>query len=414
MSVAAGWQEYLPQARWYAAKASGGELTGIEPLGWLTPDGSLPALRSELATVRVGDATQTYHLLAGYLTPGTAEPAAVVARTELPRVGAVDVVDVPASAATMEVFLESLVAAPPPGMRWQAPPSPPAGPVRLSSAEQSNSTAVAGGWLVKVFRQVERGSNPEPEVFAALDGVRVPRLHGVLSGGGYDLAVISEFLPGAQDGWELATAACRAGEPIDDRAEALGVALREVHGVLAATFGSATTTRAALREEFTGRLAATASASAEVRSLAPRLAPALGLPGDAAVPTQRVHGDFHLGQALWRADGWRIIDFEGEPGAPLARRRAFDSRWRDVAGLLRSLDYARSAHPDPSGEPARAWSRRARTAFLSGYGDHDPDASLLRAYEVDRMVYEVGYELRNRPDWVGIPLSAIEDEARRT
>ena len=106
--------------------------------------------------------------------------------------------------------------------------------------------------------------------------------------------------------------------------------------------------------------------------------------------------------------------FEGEPGAPLARRRAFDSPWRDVAGLLRSVDYARSGHPEPAGEPAVSWARRGRAAFLGGYGDEKADPSLLRAYEVDRMVYEVCYELRNRPDWVGIPLSAVEDQARRT
>jgi len=414
MSVAAGWQEYLPQARWYAAKASGGELTGIEPLGWLTPPGSSPALRSELATVRVAGATQTYHLLAGYLPVGTAEQASVVARTELPGLGAVDVVDVPASPSAMEAFLDTLVTTPPAGMRWEAPPTRPAVPVRPSTAEQSNSTAVAGDWLVKVLRQVERGLNPEPEVFRALAGTGAPRLHGVLSESGYDLAVISEFLPGARDGWELATEACRAGEPIDDQLAELGAALREVHRRLASAFGTRSRSRTELRDEFLARLDAAAATAPQLDGLTARLASALALSGDGPVTTQRVHGDFHLGQALWRPDGWRIIDFEGEPGAPLARRRGFDSHWRDVAGLLRSLDYARSGHADPAGEQATEWVRRGRAAFLGGYGDNAEDPSLLRAYEVDRMVYEVGYELRNRPDWVGIPLSAVEDEARRT
>ncbi|MEN0072104.1 MAG: phosphotransferase, partial [Propionicimonas sp.] len=240
-----------------------------------------------------------------------------------------------------------------------------------------------------------------------------PRLYGVLSEAGYDLVQVSEFLPGGRDGWELATAACRDGESLGDELRLLGVALRQVHESLAAAFGTAPLPIAELRDEFRSRLAA-ASAVPELATLAPRLGPAVELAGDGAVQTQRVHGDFHLGQALWCGDGWRLIDFEGEPGAPLARRRAFDSRWRDVAGLLRSLDYARSAHPDPAGASARAWSEAAREAFLQGYGEDVADPVLLRAYEVDRMVYEVGYELRNRPDWVGIPLAAVEDEARRT
>ncbi len=126
--------------------------------------------------------------------------------------------------------------------------------------------------------------------------------------------------------------------------------------------------------------------------------------------TQRVHGDFHLGQALLGADGWRIIDFEGEPLKSLAERREFDTVWRDVAGLLRSLDYARSAHADPSGNEAMTWCREGRAAFLAGYGETaGSDPALLRAYEVDKAIYEVVYETRNRPDWAHIPLSAVQD-----
>lgn len=414
MSVGDGWRGYLPRARWYAAKAGGGTLTGIEPLPWLTAPGSLPAIRSELATLATGGGEQVYHLLVAYLPPGLAEPEALVGHTELPGLGGVDVVDAPASPVAMAAFLTAL-ATTPPGMRWLTTPRAAAPEeIRVSTAEQSNSTVVAADRLVKVIRRLEAGLNPEPELLAVLAGTRVPRLHGVLSGAGYDLAVVSEFLPDAHDGWELATAACAAGSAIDDEAEQLGHALREVHACLAAEFGTATTSRSGLRDGFSARLAATAAEAPVVAAHAAALARAFDLPGRAEVTTQRVHGDFHLGQALWGRAGWRIIDFEGEPGVPIEQRRAFDSRWRDVAGLLRSLDYARSGHPEPSGQQARAWAQRARTAFLAGYGQAGADPHLLRAYEVDRMVYEVGYELRNRPEWVRIPLSAVEDEARRT
>ena len=407
----AGWSEYLPGARWYAAKA-GGELAGVRALEWYTPPGSLPAVRSELATVTGPDGSATYHLLVGYLPVGTAESAALVTTTELPGLGEVDVVDAPASPTAMAALLSVLVDAPPPGMRWISRPATAPSSVRVSTAEQSNSTLIADDLLVKVYRLLEPGANPDPELLAALDGRQVPRLHGVLSGHGYDLAVVSEFLPQAADGWEYATAACATGTPIDEELAALGRVLREIHAGLAEAFGTATTDRAVLQERFDTGLAEAVAARPELAARRAVLASLLSPAGDQPVATQRVHGDFHLGQALLTPDGWRVIDFEGEPGVPLDQRRAFDSVWRDVAGLLRSIDYARAAHPDPDGAAATAWAADARAAFLAGYGPQGSDPALLRAYEVHRMLYEVGYELRNRPDWVRIPLSAVEDVTR--
>lgn len=285
--------------------------------------------------------------------------------------------------------------------------------MRLLSAEQSNSAVIAGGSLVKIYRRLSEGPNPEPELLAALAGGPVPALRGVLSQRGYDLLAAVEFLADAADGWEFATAACASDRPIDDELQALGRALRDIHDRLAAVFGTRTSSGAGLRARLLDDLG---RAVAELPLLEPHrdaLASVLAALPDDEFVTQRVHGDFHLGQALLTPDGWRVIDFEGEPGAPMARRREFDSRWRDVAGLLRSLDYARSAHPNPSGAAAATWYQRARTAFLDGY-DNDLEAfGLLAAHEVARMVYEVGYEVRNRPDWVGIPLSAVDNVATR-
>ncbi len=444
--MSSGWPAYLARARWFAAKDSG-RLTGIEPLDWYTRPGALPAVRSELARVARAGGEETYHLLVGYLASGTAEPDALVDRIELDGLGEVDVVDAPASLTAMEALFDALDASSLRSARVEQPSEPfdklrerPQGtaerphdperslssvhpdpvegskgrsPVRLLGAEQSNSAVIAGDSLVKIYRRLSEGANPEPELLAALAGGPVPALHGVLGRRGYDLLASIEFLADATDGWEFATAACAADRPIDDELRALGGALRQVHDRLAEAFGTRDASGAALRERLLNDLA---EAVAELPVLAPRraaLASVLAALPDDDIVTQRVHGDFHLGQALLTADGWRIIDFEGEPGAPIAKRREFDSRWRDVAGLLRSLDYVRSAHPDPSGAQATTWCRRSREAFLAGYGNDLEPFGLLAAHEVARMVYEVGYEVRNRPDWVGIPLSAVDNVATK-
>ncbi len=407
----AGWREYLPRARWFAGK-TGGELAGLRPLEWYTAPGRLPAVRSELAEFAGPDGTDTYHLLVGYLPPGSAEPDSLVGQAQLAGFGEVDVVDAPASPTAMRALLAALVDAPPPGMRWLARPSAAPAQVRVSTAEQSNSTVFADDLLVKVYRLLEPGANPDPEVLAALRGREVPELYGVLSGDGYDLVMIGEFLPRARDGWEFATSACAQGRSVDAELAALGRALHDLHTALAEAFGTTGLDPATLQRRFSAGLADAISVHPGLEEKRAALTALLDVTGQAAVPGQRVHGDFHLGQALLTPQGWRIIDFEGEPGASAEQRRGFDSPWRDVAGLLRSIDYARSAHDEPDGDQARAWAGAGRAAFLAGYGATGSPPALLRAYEVHRMLYEVGYELRNRPDWVGIPLAAVEDITR--
>ena len=143
-----------------------------------------------------------------------------------------------------------------------------------------------------------------------------------------------------------------------------------------------------------------------------------GLPG---VRVQRIHGDLHLGQTLRTVRGWKIVDFEGEPAKPLAERALPDSPWRDVAGMLRSFDYAPRVVERTWGEDlddateqrayrAGEWSDRNRDAFLTAYAGRDLSAderTLLEAYVADKAVYETVYETRNRPAWVGIPLAAV-------
>jgi maltokinase len=139
------------------------------------------------------------------------------------------------------------------------------------------------------------------------------------------------------------------------------------------------------------------------------------------VSIQRVHGDLHLGQTLRTVKGWKIIDFEGEPAKSLEERRRPDSPWRDVAGMLRSFDYAAEGSlrdridtvgdsDQAAAQDAREWASRNTNAFLAGYDEvwvEDLDEALLTAYAVDKAVYEAVYEARNRPTWLPIPLAAL-------
>ncbi len=322
-------------------------------------------------------------------------------------------------------------------------------PTVMLTGEQSNSNVVVGeDLLLKVFRRVAPGRNPDIEVLGALtragSGEIVPMvgwLEGADDGEPLDLAMLSDFLRTATDGWDLALTSVRdlfaerdlhpdeVGGDFASESERLGATTARLHADLARSLPQDTWGRdemAAVAARMRTRLDAAVDEVPELAEHAGRLATAFDALAEVrgGVPVQRVHGDFHLGQALRTMEGWRVIDFEGEPSTPLRERTAPDSPMRDVAGMLRSFEYAaQSQWADLLGDHQLAqraveWADRNRAAFLGGYAEEsgtDPAEHIvqLRAYETDKAVYEVVYEARNRPTWLPIPLRAVSRLASR-
>jgi predicted trehalose synthase len=239
------------------------------------------------------------------------------------------------------------------------------------------------------------------------------------------LTSVSEFLGGSEDAWRIACIAVQENRSFDDEAYGIGAATALVHRALAETLPTFPTTPevlAGIADHLQQRVEWAASAAPGVKpyvEAASRVAAAVrGL--DSAPDRQRVHGDFHLGQVLHAGDrGWVILDFEGEPLRPLVERNEPDLAVRDIAGMMRSFDYAARHNvigvpeDDPRSVFAAGWARSCQQAFLAGYASvtgQDPsrDGVLQRSFELDKALYEVVYESRHRPDWVDLPLHAVD------
>ncbi len=312
-------------------------------------------------------------------------------------------------------------------LRFEADPSRPVPgglAPRLLDAEQSNSSLIYGDeFILKLFRRIQPGVNPDLEVPDALarqgcDRVPAP-VAWMRTTHPYEatLGVLQPFLNDASDGWTLSLNALAAGDDFTVQAHELGRAMADVHLALAEAFppgppGENGRTAAAMTE----RLTAAAHCVPALQPFVPGLRAAFAALStcDSGPPAQRIHGDLHLGQVLRAGRDWFVIDFEGEPSRPLSERRSAHSPVRDIAGMLRSFDYAARQR-----RPWRPeWARRCREAFCAGYAaragwDPRKKHGLLRAYETDRAVYEVLYEARHRPDWLPVPMAAIERLAVR-
>ncbi|WP_342318229.1 phosphotransferase [Corynebacterium mayonis] len=266
-------------------------------------------------------------------------------------------------------------------------------------AEQSNTSLVIDdAWVLKVFRRLERGINPDVELLSAIaDCPHVAGVRGYVTRDGATLAMQQEFIDGGVDGFDLATS--DAG--LDDPSE-LGEAIRVVHDALAARIGTETVPGAHLSEALNAHLDRLVVQAPVLREFEARLR---ALYADIAAgehEIQRVHGDLHLGQTLKTDERWYVIDFEGEPARPLQERRALDHRLRDLAGMVRSFGYAAAV-----GAKGEAWRQWGVDKLCAGYGVGDNP--LLAAYVADKAAYEVAYEANNRPEWVEIPLGAIRE-----
>ncbi|MGW1607536.1 maltokinase N-terminal cap-like domain-containing protein [Streptomyces eurythermus] len=428
---------WLPRQRWFAGK--GRPVTAFTPVTVteLLPSGGRMGLyhlllRAHQPSVPGGEPHpgDCYQLLVGVrrALPPRLAPALIGHVTEGPLAGCT-VYDALYDPRPAELLLEALRCRSRIGvLRFERDARQEIRPglvARLMTAEQSNSSVVYGDtFILKVLRRVVPGVNPDLELPLALarEGCpRVPAPTGWLraepGGEPYVLAVLQPYVSGASDGWELALRELAKGEDFAAEAHALGRATAEVHTALARALPTVTLGRTQLEllvDGMTERLAAAVRAVPALTPYEPGLRSAYtalaGLAAEGRTWTaQRVHGDLHLGQCLRApAGGWSLIDFEGEPARPLAERRMPQPTVRDIAGMLRSFDYAaHSVRP-----PAPDWAHACRAAYCSGYAEasgRDPrtDPVLLRAYETDKAVYEVVYEARHRPDWLPVPMSAI-------
>lgn len=335
------------------------------------------------------------------------------------------------------------------------------GPAKVGGVEQSNTAIRYGdGALVKLFRRLVPGVNLDETVtrfLAERAGFAhvPPPLGSVVHVPGDDgdptpVALAQGFVPNLGDGWGWVLSRLAEGTPAarDETTAALallGQRTAEMHRALAsdpadpffapepvfpeAVASATAASRTALDASLAAlRQAPSAAAAAplidQVLASADALAAALsGFGAEIGTFRIRVHGDYHLGQVLRTPEGdWTILDFEGEPARPLAERLEKSSSLKDVAGMLRSLGYARGAAALAGGDPESlaVWETSARAAFLDGYAavmdgaatplvPAEPAAfgAALAAWELDKAAYEIRYELANRPDWLAIPLAAL-------
>ncbi|MFS0867161.1 aminoglycoside phosphotransferase [Microbacterium sp. 179-B 1A2 NHS] len=424
---------WMPRQRWYANKAHTPQLA--LDARWELPSADPDATIAVLLVRDVAGGETVRYQVPVVERPTALTPATVIARTD-----AGVLVDGPHDPAYARALLAAIAGDAGDGIRGTAvaPIDPDAYRAKVLSGEQSNTSIVyrsdsgALPLICKVFRQVSAGIHPDVELQVALaqHGCR----HVAAAAGWIDgewaapgeaaqtaaLAFAQEFLTGVEDAWRVALRAARSGEPFADEAASMGRAVADVHAHLADAFPGATASEAArdgILAVWERRLA---MAVAEVPQLAAHADGIRAVYRRAAdtdwPPLQRVHGDLHLGQVIHTPDrGWLLLDFEGEPLRPMPERREVDLSLRDVAGILRSFDYAAGTVQleDPGlADRAAEWSRTARDAFLAGYAEAVPgplDEPLLAALVLDKAVYETVYEARNRPTWIEIPLRAVAD-----
>ena len=460
--------EFVTAARWFGGKGREPRVTDVRRLAVVADEG--PRVVVELVEISYPDGgSDLYQLpLAFYTDAEHRLDHAFVGWWEDADAGWVHAYDAIHDREAMAAFLRAFAYPPDGPLAFHTLPGTQLDPTASStplSAEQSNSSVMFGEEaLLKLFRRVTPGVNPDIEIHDVLTRAgsdNVAALFGWIEaevvstgstddrggstdGGVLQLGMLMQFLRTASDGWELALTSVRnlfaeadlyadeVGGDFAGEAQRLGEAISRIHALLAEQFPTQNRSRAdhgRLAEEMASRLEAAIGVVPELADHAPALRELFTAVGQIGQSTaQRVHGDLHLGQTLRTSKGWKIVDFEGEPAKPLAERTQPDSPWRDVAGMLRSFDYAprvaelSAATTDDAGTEQRAyraaeWSARNQAAFLEAYAGHTLDAdeqTLLAAFVADKAVYECVYEARNRPGWVSIPIAALVQVVEQT
>ncbi len=437
MSPLATW---LPEQRWFGGK--GREISAVDEQSTSVLQGTGPAVRLSIVHVEYADGgTEDYQLLLG-------ETTEVEERLEYAVIGALPgglLYDATHDPVATGLLLDHLALGDEVGnVRFHREADLDASlPGRLMTAEQSNTSIVYGETLIlKLFRRLQPGANPDIEITKALADAGSPHvapplawIDAVVEGETTTLGLLQPFLRGASEGWAMATASVRdllaeqdlhaseVGGDFASESERLGQTTGEVHLLMREALASAVAgpeesqqTSIQLLERLDTALLVAPELTEHAEGIRAAYADVATL--TTPVPVQRVHGDLHLGQVLRTQDGWILLDFEGEPARSLAERRALMSPLRDVAGMLRSFDYAahhllavQESSPQLAYR-ANEWADRNRSAFCDGYGravgaDPRDQTTLLKAFELDKAVYEVVYEARNRPTWLPVPLASI-------
>jgi maltokinase len=420
--------DFVTSQRWFGSKTRNVTHATVLDRAFLS-DGD-PALELQLVEIRFDTGThETYQLLTNGGLDAVADPGRARELVQLIRSSA----KVPALEGVVE--FEQVEGSPRLGGKLHE--------ARQVEAEQSNTSIVFDDEVIlKVFRRLEPGINPELELlrFLTEHGFdNIAQLVGWYAYAGQPMAatlgILQQFVVGGQDGWELALDSLAGASGHIKNLHRLGEVTGRMHSLLGSDPSDPNFSPEQPSAEWLGMLTATIDDEIERVFLElpddnEDVAPIRGRGEEVRERLRqwahagtvglviRHHGDFHLGQTLWTGDDWVILDFEGEPARPLPERRRKRSPLRDVAGMLRSFAYAASASSLLRGvDPPPEAEARARADFLEGYRSSVdqllvPSGStmekLLAVFELEKAVYELRYELNNRPDWVKIPVAGIQ------